>query len=251
MHKLMDGFAAVGATNTINVPKEARKIGVRMQVTDNESNPAGGITAVSLVWQGLNTSVLIGTDSGLLTSPGMAEASSSTDSKVAFGAFGYRIDGANYTIAASTGGSAITAFGTIALSKFGGFLVQINAAGTVSMKAPSAAQSYATDALAAVAVNALEADGGNVKMGKVLIENDGTEWTAGTDDLNPGSDVTQAAFDDEPLGALDIDSYQFGVGDLTNKAAWWTIDNKGERHGRLYLKTLTGTGTVDAWVSFR
>jgi len=77
---------------------------------------------------------------------------------------------------------------------WGAFLVSINASGTVSTKAVSADQDYATEALAIAALPA--ADAGKVAVGYITVQakTGGLKWTANTDDLTPTSDCTTAHF---------------------------------------------------------
>ena len=86
----------------------------------------------------------------------------------------------------------------IALDKYGIIVIQMNAAGTVSTLVPGATQTtpmtYATAALALAAKPEVADD--HVELGHIAIFNDGTAWTANTDDLTDASDVVTAAFVD-------------------------------------------------------
>lgn len=77
---------------------------------------------------------------------------------------------------------------------WGAFLVQVNAAGTVSTKAVANDQAYATEASAIAALP--EPDAGNVTLGYITVKTktSAVKWTAQTDDLTDGSDVTDANF---------------------------------------------------------
>lgn len=85
-----------------------------------------------------------------------------------------------------------TAAHVVAASLYGIILIQMDNAGTVSTKVPSATQSYATAAAALAALPA--ADSGNVAIGRIAIANNAGTWTANTDDLTNGSDLTTATF---------------------------------------------------------
>jgi len=87
-----------------------------------------------------------------------------------------------------------TAAHVITASKFGIIRVQINAAGTISTKVPLATQAYNDAPTALAALPAVDA--GNVSLGYIAIANNAGDWTAKTDDLTDGSDVTTAAFTD-------------------------------------------------------
>ncbi|MBI3947119.1 MAG: phage major capsid protein [Armatimonadetes bacterium] len=78
--------------------------------------------------------------------------------------------------------------------------VQINAAGTISAKVPASPQACA-DAPAALA--ALPSpDAGNLSLGYIAIESNAGDWTANTDDITDGSDLTTAAFNDSAETSL-------------------------------------------------
>jgi hypothetical protein len=111
-----------------------------------------------------------------------------------------RIGGIQYSKAAATA-IVFSAGHVISASKFGVILIQVNAAGTVSTKVPGATQAYNTAPLALAALPA--ADAGNVALGYIAIAAKAATWTANTDDLTNGSDLTTASFvDGTPLTAF-------------------------------------------------
>lgn len=118
----------------------------------------------------------------------------------------YLINGISYTKAATTA-LTFSAAHVITASKFGVILVQINAAGTISTKVPVSPQAYndAPTALAALP----SVDAGNVALGYIAIANNAGDWTANTDDLTDGSDVTTAAFNDASQSTLDSSPKSF------------------------------------------
>lgn len=103
----------------------------------------------------------------------------------------YTVGGATFTKAATDNLTFSLAHVVTAL-KWGAILVQINAAGTVSTKVVSATQAYNTSALAIAALPA--ADAGNAVLGYITINADSGDWTANTDDMTNGSDLTAATF---------------------------------------------------------
>ena len=117
----------------------------------------------------------------------------------------YTIRGVAYTKAATTA-LTFSAAHVITASKFGVILVQINAAGTISTKVPASPQAYndAPTALAALP----SADTGCVALGYIAIENNAGDWTANTDDLTNGSDLTTAAFNDATETVLAYEGWQ-------------------------------------------
>ena len=111
----------------------------------------------------------------------------------------FLIGGVSHTKAA-TDNLVFTAAHVITASKFGVILIQINAAGTVSTKVPLATQAYDDAPTALAALPAVDA--GNVSLGYIAIENNAGDWTANTDDLADGVDVTTAAFTDSTEGTI-------------------------------------------------
>lgn len=107
----------------------------------------------------------------------------------------WRRNGIQFTKAA-TAALTFTANHPVTASKFGIILVQINDAGTISTKIPGATQTttmaYNTAPLALAALPAVDA--GNTMIGYIAIAADSGGWTANTDDLTDGSDLTTATF---------------------------------------------------------
>ncbi len=97
-----------------------------------------------------------------------------------------------------------TAAHVVTASKFGIVLVQISDAGTISTKTPGATQTtamaYNTAPLALAALPAVDA--GNTVIGYIAIANNAGTWTANTDDLTDGSDLTTATFVDATAATI-------------------------------------------------
>lgn len=96
--------------------------------------------------------------------------------------------------------------GTAAGFFYGAWLVQVDAAGTVTTKPAGglADQVYATEAAAIAALPA--ADAAKVAIGYITVEaKTGAKWTATTDDLTAGSDCQTRAFYDatQPTSIFD------------------------------------------------
>lgn len=138
----------------------------------------------------INARILRG-DSGLVSNAALAIDSDATKFQV--GAFSYVLAGQVYAKAAATA-LTFSAANTIATaSKWGVFAVQINAAGTVSTVPGATAMAYGTRAEALAALPAPSAN--NVVLGAIVIQTKaGAGWTANTDDMTDGSDVTTAEF---------------------------------------------------------
>jgi len=112
-------------------------------------------------------------------------------------AFNAMVAGVLYHKAIATA-IAFTAAHAVTASKFGIILYQMTAAGVVSTKVPAATptttMAYATYNAAVAALPA--ADASNIALGYVVIAADSGGWTAITDDLTDGSDLTSATFVD-------------------------------------------------------
>jgi hypothetical protein len=124
----------------------------------------------------------------------------STTSQIETTAFTYRIDGMPYAKAAVTAGTAFTAADTINVGTatgtfWGVWLVQINAAGTISTLPGGglADQVYTTEAEAIAALP--DPTAANVAIGYLTIAATAdAAWTAQTDDIVSGSDNTSVTF---------------------------------------------------------
>lgn len=176
---------------------------------------------------GLNSLLQIGT----LVIDAVAEKFKTTTIAV------YTVAGQLKTKAATTA-LVFTAGHVVTASKFGIILVQINAAGTISTKVPGATQAYNSAPLALAALPA--PDAGNVALGYIAIANNAGDWTANTDDLTDGSDLTTATFVDATPSSMVPLSFS-----LTSEANG-TIDiNIGEtRVKTFYLNVVLPDGSI-------
>lgn len=113
----------------------------------------------------------------------------STPEQLALAASKYMIGGVVVEKGAAT---AITfsANHVVTANKFGIITIQINASGTVSSKVPASQQAYDTAAQALAATPAADSD--KIAIATILIAADAGNWTANTDDLTNGSDLTSA-----------------------------------------------------------
>lgn len=182
---------------------KSQDVRVRGSVSAFLSSDATGDTP--LLDHDLPTSVAAGTDgsllgtgyprTGLLTTGTLAVHSTAEQFKTTATAY-YRINGVQYSKAATTG-MTFTAAHVVTASKFGVILVQVDAAGAVTTKVPSATQAYNTAALAAAALPAPDAN--KAVLGYIAVANNAGDWTANTDDLTAASDLTTATFVDGPV----------------------------------------------------
>lgn len=114
----------------------------------------------------------------------------------------YTIDGIQYSKSAEDNlvFSAAYTINTAAAAGtfYGAFLVQVNAAGTISTKATAADQAFATSVLAIASLPA--PDTGNVSLGYIVVQsNDTSDWVANTDDMTDASDCLTATFHDTAI----------------------------------------------------
>ena len=237
--KLLDKVSSVSVSKSSKSVKVAR--GVLHHIVDCllNSTTTTEISACVVKLQGSETNE--DGVNGVVTEAALAIGS--TPEQVANGAFDYRISDVHYTKGAVAAGTAISGF-TVAVSKFGGFVVQVDSSGTITTQAPVAAMSYDTIADANTAVDALTADPETIIIGKVLIENDASLWTAGTDDLTNASDVTTASFISIGSSFDDMVTKTFSADELANARAKFSVAYMGTSWVRAYLTTLTGTGEV-------
>jgi hypothetical protein len=128
----------------------------------------------------------------------------STPENVANTAFQFRISGVPYTKAAVAAGTALGITDTINTAGaagvfYGGFLVMIVGAGTVTFKAVAANQVYTTAAAAEAAARAITPTAGTATVGWFVVGSKAaTKWTAGTDDLTPASDCSSVSYYSAP-----------------------------------------------------
>jgi len=95
---------------------------------------------------------------------------------------------------AAASGITFSAAHVVTATKFGAILVQIDNTGAVTTKVGEATQTTAMAYdTAQEAINALPAaDAGKLAIAYIVIEADAGDWTANTDDLTNGSDLTSA-----------------------------------------------------------
>jgi hypothetical protein len=167
---IMEGFTGLTAGDTLYNSLTAGKIG--------DLKPSGGLIDIGTV----------------VVSAAAAEKFKTTTTAM------YELpDGGVYTKAATdnlTFGTAWTINTGAAVGIFYGvFLVEIDAAGTVTAKAPSADQVYTSAALALAALP--EASAGKVGLASIVVgAGTGADWVADTDDMTAGSDCSSVAFAD-------------------------------------------------------
>lgn len=243
---LMSAVTAVGVSNSLKPP--TGKIQHTVYV-NFKSLAATKITAVVMKFQGSMTNA--GAITGVISDPVIAIGS--TAERVANGAFNYRIENVNYSKGAVAAGSTFTAAHVIAASSWGAINLYVNIAGTIISRVPGSSQTgiqtYASAALAHAAADAIIYPDpyGACYIGRILINSDGTTWTANTDDMTNASDLTTATFISDTPSFTDVQTHTFSAAEITAQKAKFHITDITEKYIRLYLSTLTGTGEVNAY----
>lgn len=238
-HKLLDEVTAVGASRSLKVGENVLNHTVYAWF---ESLAATAISAVTIVLQGSSTNE--DGDTGVITNPTLAIGSTKT--RVANSAFNYRIQNTNYSKGAVAAGTAFSAAHVISANLYGCIDLFINSAGTINSVVPLATQAYASAALAHAAADASKAVALTLDkcwIGRLLIQAPGGGFTANTTDLDA---TTSTTYLNATSSFLDITSHAFSAGDITAQKAMFFVPDIGVKYVRLYLSTLTGTGTVSA-----
>lgn len=242
--KLLDAVTAVKASPAVKLPKNTRD-----HTTDVSFLSTGdtAISAVTAILQGSST----GEDAvtGVITNPTIAIDSTAT--RYANAAFTYLIKGTTYSKAGDSGGNTFTAAHVIGNGSddlWGVINIYINSSGTLISKVPIATQVYTSAALAITASdNMLALPFSELcYVGRILINANAKTWTANTDDMTDGSDVTTADFFPKTSSFADLDTHAFSAAEITAKRAMFHTVNKPARYVRVYLSALTGTGQVTA-----
>lgn len=124
----------------------------------------------------------------------------STPTNVSNTAFQFRIAGVTYAKAAVAAGTALGITdtintGTAAGFFYGGFMMMIVGAGTVTFKAAATNQVYTSEAAAYNAILATAPTANTCVVGYFVVKTKtGAAWIAGTDDLTPASDCTTVTY---------------------------------------------------------
>jgi hypothetical protein len=239
--RLIDAATAIKCSRAI---KLSTAVGVKDHTIKAYVDQVGAVafSAATMVLQGSHTNS--DAESGMVTNPTLAIGSNAV--KFANAAFTYLIDNVTYTKAVNTTGTVFSAahvVGDGANALWGVVNIYISTAGAWLTAVPLATQIYTTAALALAAAEALYTPGGYVKVGKILINSDTTTWTANTDDLTDGSDLTTATFISTRSSFLDILTYPFAPDDIVNHSAMTTLKGYPVEYVRMYLSVLTGDVT--------
>lgn len=159
----------------------------------------------------------------------------------------YFLNGVSATKSA-TNALTFTAAHVVSATKFGVVLVQINAAGTISTKVPGATQAYNSAPLALAALPS--ADAGNVALGYIAIAAGAGAWTANTDDMTNGSDLTTASFVDATEVALSAVPKAFYLTSESDGDIDVTITHSGAKTCYLVLVMPNGRLVASSAITF-
>jgi len=179
----------------------------------------------------------------------------STDTRFAFGAIPFRIGGVNKNKAADAVGVVFDDTHKVAASKFGAIAINIKADGTLNTQINSAAQddTLSFDDAVSALLNIQHPDflppADFIRIGYILIANDAGLWTANSDDLVDGVDVTTATFIDITSSYREVDEYVFNSNDtLVGKGTFFLDAFRKNNYIRLFASEITGGVelTIDA-----
>jgi hypothetical protein len=194
---------------------------------------------------------------GAVIPAGLGEGSTPANGKVAWGAFPFRVNGVNLNKAADAVGVAFTAVHKVAISKFGAIAININAAGTINTQINSAAQDdtlahdSALETLQYVQNASFLPPTDYVRIGYILIANDASLWTANSDDLTDGSDVTTATFIDITSSYKEIAEYDVNVDDIARGRGTFFLSEKlKNKYFRFFYPTITGNVEITSEADF-
>lgn len=252
MFLMFDKEDTIGAvSNAIRMPRHGKRMVLDTIV---KHRAATAVSAVEIAVQGSMTGE--DKDTGVITNPTLAL--DSTVERFANAAFYFRINGTNYSVAADSAGNTFTAahvIGDGASALWGVVNVYIDAAGAFSTRVPISPQVYTTAELALTAADAMVTPSNLCYVGHILIQSDTTTWTANTDNMTDGGELTTADFRSASSSFI---TFQDGAGgditdqltsdELTNGRSFVNIPVSdtmmAAKYIRLYLKGLTGTGTI-------
>ena len=260
--------ASLGASESLHVFKQSEEVkGIYFKhKIDWSIAPlgVGKVTTAKIMIQGSKDNS--GVSSGVVSSVGVDGAIispqlvvGSTATNIAHGLFQYLINGVNVSKDADAGGVVFSAVHKVAASRFGGIAVYINEAGDISTKINNVSQTAtlsfddADTALTNVQTTTPTLD--TIRIGIILIGNNGSLWNANTENLTPGEDVNTSTFFSETSSFTEIDEYTLNAPDFINqKGVFYLDDNLPDNYIRLFLSEMTGNGTFsinDTLIPFR
>lgn len=237
-------------------PRNAEQIQLRVDWTSRQVGVVKLGIPTKIQIQGSPDDALSGVISGLtipvagdgaIIPAGLTEGSTPADGKVAFGVFSFRIGGVNKNRDANAVGEVFTAEHKVAASKFGAIAINIKADGTINTQINSTLQTdtLSFDDAEAALLNVQHPDflppTDYIRIGYILIANNASLWTANTDDLTDGGDVTTATFIDITSSYKEIAEYDFDVDDIAKGQGFFFLTEKLKtKYFRLFPSVITG-----------
>lgn len=169
--------------------------------------------------------------------------------RIANGLFYYQINGENKSLAENLVGSVFSFQHKIAASKYGAINVYVDAAGTISTRihdtdqAGTIAYDDANNALKSALSDYFPHPANKIKIGTLIIQNNGTLWTATFDSLT--DDITAVTFFDDVSDFISIEEY-----DLSNdpdaidrqKGGFYIVESKPDFYMRFFVYDISGDG---------
>jgi hypothetical protein len=189
---------------------------------------------------------------GVFETTGLAIGGAQTDVQV--DAFGYNINGVNYTKDAEDG-ILFSENYTVGASNYGAFAFFIDDSGVITTEVQKKDQTYANAAAAHADIDIRITEIKKTKqltltyVGKIVFENNGSLWTANTNNLN--SEVTAAGFFPAQTIYKEINSSPFSAQDLIEgHSVTSLIEQSKLAYPRMRLTVLTGIGEVELYISY-
>ncbi len=251
--RCLDQVSSIGASRPVRLPTD---VGTKNHAVTVDFEPTGvaAVSALTISLQGSSSNK--DADTGVVTPAGLVAASSGGNSGVylAIGTtFTYLIVNTNYTAALATAGQAFTSahvIGNGADDLYGAINVYIDSSGVLKTSVPLTPQLYASSALAFAAANGW-VRGTNYPtlwcpVGRLIIRCTAKTWTANTDDLTAGSDLTSIQFVSFSSSFRDLVSHAFTADELTAQRTIFSIEEHYVSFVRLFLSVLTGSALVTA-----
>lgn len=243
----LDELTTAGASKALSIPVGQVSYTVDTWL-DKRAVSGSAISALTVKVQG---SFASDGSKGVVNASGPALAIGSTAEKFANGAFTYRIADTNYNKAAIVAGTDFSSAHVVTASKFGVINIYIDSSGTLSTLSAQLGQDQTTALASATAEAALTvADGiptpaSLCYIGRILIEADAGDWTAITDDMTDGSDLTSATFISAISDFVDIDTYAWQSNDISaGRVSYEVIYGGWYKFVRLFLSAISGTARV-------